>query len=59
MFDSMIEEILDQVGGLSSQNVELRGSIRSILQVQLAILNILMLLLILFFKQQLSGKCTV
>ncbi|XP_008334587.1 FIGNL1-interacting regulator of recombination and mitosis [Cynoglossus semilaevis] len=39
VFDSMIEEILDQVGGLSSQNVELRGSIRSILQAMVQVIN--------------------
>lgn len=35
MFDSMMKEILDQVGGLSSQNSELCSLLRNILQVQL------------------------
>lgn len=35
MFDSMMKEILDQVGGLSSQNTELRALLRSILQVKM------------------------
>ncbi len=33
MFDSMMKEILDQVGGLSSQNTELCSLLRNILQV--------------------------
>lgn len=35
MFDSMVKEILDQVGGLSSQNTELCSLLRNILQVLL------------------------
>lgn len=35
MFDSMMKEILDQVGGLSSQNTELCALLRSILQVKI------------------------
>lgn len=35
MFDSMMKEILDQVGGLSSQNTELRALLRSILEVKI------------------------
>lgn len=35
MFDSMMKEIMDQVGGLSSQNTELCSLLRNILQVQL------------------------
>lgn len=33
MFDSMMKEITDQVGGLSSQNIELCALLRNILQV--------------------------
>lgn len=33
MFDSMMKEIMDQVGGLSSQNTELCALLRNILQV--------------------------
>lgn len=34
MFDSMMKEILAQVGGLSSQNTELCALLRNILQVK-------------------------
>lgn len=34
MFDSMMKEILSQVGGLSSQNPELCALLRNILQVK-------------------------
>lgn len=34
MFESMIKEILSQVGGLSSQNPELCALLRNILQVK-------------------------
>lgn len=35
MFDSMMKEILDQVGGLSSQNTELHALLRNILEVKI------------------------
>lgn len=41
MFEGMIKEILDQVGGLSSQNTELCAFLRNILQVQLIVLSVL------------------
>lgn len=34
MFDSMMKEVKDQAGGLSSQNTELCSLLRNILQVQ-------------------------
>lgn len=37
MFDSMMKEVADQAGGLSSQNGELRSLLRNILQVRLFI----------------------
>ncbi|XP_054458654.1 uncharacterized protein C1orf112 homolog [Anoplopoma fimbria] len=41
MFDSMIKGILDQVGGLSSQNTELCGLLRNILQAMMQIIDAL------------------
>nr|XP_020503268.1 uncharacterized protein C1orf112 homolog [Labrus bergylta]XP_020503269.1 uncharacterized protein C1orf112 homolog [Labrus bergylta] len=41
MFDSMMKEILDQVGGLSSQNTELCASLRNILQAMMQIIDAL------------------
>lgn len=45
MFDSMIKEILDQVGELSSQNTELCALLRNVLQVQLLLCACLSLIL--------------
>ncbi|XP_060889151.1 FIGNL1-interacting regulator of recombination and mitosis [Labrus mixtus] len=41
MFDSMMKEILDQVGGLSSQNTELCALLRNILQAMMQIIDAL------------------
>ncbi|KAI4828999.1 hypothetical protein KUCAC02_023063 [Chaenocephalus aceratus] len=41
MFDRMMKEIMDQVGGLSSQNTELCSLLRSILQAMMQIINAL------------------
>ncbi|KAM3620181.1 uncharacterized protein V6R79_019427 [Siganus canaliculatus] len=41
MFDNMMKEILDQVGGLSSQNTELCSLIRNILQAMMQIIDAL------------------
>ncbi|XP_070816561.1 FIGNL1-interacting regulator of recombination and mitosis [Chaetodon trifascialis] len=41
MFDSMMKEILDQVGGLSSQNTELCSLLRNILQAMMQIIDAL------------------
>ncbi|XP_029938585.1 FIGNL1-interacting regulator of recombination and mitosis isoform X2 [Salarias fasciatus] len=41
MFDSMLKEIVDQVGGLSSQNTELCDLLRSILQAMMQIIDAL------------------
>ncbi|XP_068563326.1 FIGNL1-interacting regulator of recombination and mitosis [Cebidichthys violaceus] len=41
MFESMIKEILDQVGGLSSQNTELCALLRNILQAMMQIIDAL------------------
>ncbi|XP_030289356.1 FIGNL1-interacting regulator of recombination and mitosis [Sparus aurata] len=41
MFDSMVKEILDQVGGLSSQNTELCSLLRNILQAMMQIIDAL------------------
>ncbi|XP_070688210.1 FIGNL1-interacting regulator of recombination and mitosis [Pempheris klunzingeri] len=41
MFDSMMKEILDQVGGLSSQNNELCALLRNILQAMMQIIDAL------------------
>ncbi|TKS74537.1 hypothetical protein D9C73_008620 [Collichthys lucidus] len=41
MFDSMMKEILDQVGGLSSQNTELCSLLRNILQAMMQIIDVL------------------
>ncbi|XP_047442468.1 uncharacterized protein C1orf112 homolog isoform X2 [Mugil cephalus] len=38
MFDSMLKEIMDQVGGLSSQNTELCALLRNILQAMMQII---------------------
>lgn len=40
MFDNMVKEVLDQVGGLSSQNTELCSTLRNILQVVLLLMYI-------------------
>lgn len=37
MFDSMMKEVVDQAGGLSSQNSELCSLLRNILQVCLIV----------------------
>jgi len=39
MFESMVKELVDQVGGLSSQNTELCALLRNILQVQVLLLS--------------------
>ncbi|KAM4629595.1 FIGNL1-interacting regulator of recombination and mitosis [Polymixia lowei] len=39
MFDSLMKEILNQVGGLSSQNTELRALLRNILQATVQIIE--------------------
>ncbi|XP_041791809.1 uncharacterized protein C1orf112 homolog [Chelmon rostratus] len=41
MFDNMMKEILDQVGGLSSQNTELCSTLRNILQAMMQIIDAL------------------
>lgn len=41
VFEDMVKEILDQVGGLSSQNTELRSFIRNILESMIQILDFL------------------
>ncbi|KAJ4943127.1 hypothetical protein JOQ06_005633 [Pogonophryne albipinna] len=41
MFDRMMKEIMDQVGGLSSQSTELCSLLRSILQAMMQIINAL------------------
>ncbi|XP_071343776.1 FIGNL1-interacting regulator of recombination and mitosis isoform X2 [Trachinotus anak] len=41
LFESMMKEILDQVGGLSSQNTELRALLRNILQAMMQIIDVL------------------
>ncbi|XP_041647575.1 uncharacterized protein C1orf112 homolog isoform X2 [Cheilinus undulatus] len=41
MFDSMMKEIMDQVGGLSSQNTELCALLRNILQAMMQIIDAL------------------
>ncbi|XP_070764656.1 FIGNL1-interacting regulator of recombination and mitosis [Enoplosus armatus] len=41
MFDSMMKEIFDQVGGLSSQNTELCALLRNILQAMMQIIDAL------------------
>ncbi|KAG7230827.1 hypothetical protein INR49_019641, partial [Caranx melampygus] len=41
VFESMMKEISDQVGGLSSQNTELRALIRNILQAMMQIIDAL------------------
>ncbi|XP_039666561.1 uncharacterized protein C1orf112 homolog [Perca fluviatilis] len=41
MFDGMMKEILDQVGGLSSQNTELCSLLRNILQAMMQIIDAL------------------
>ncbi|XP_075943921.1 FIGNL1-interacting regulator of recombination and mitosis isoform X2 [Anarhichas minor] len=41
MFESMIKEILDQVGGLSSQNTELCALLRNVLQAMVQIIDAL------------------
>ncbi|KAL1022891.1 hypothetical protein UPYG_G00033820 [Umbra pygmaea] len=41
MFDSLVEEITNQVGRLSSQNTELRSFLRNILQVAVQVLEVL------------------
>lgn len=47
MFDSMMKEVVDQAGGLSSQNSELCSLLRNILQV----------CLIAFFFLKLRNEC--
>ncbi|XP_041862245.1 uncharacterized protein C1orf112 homolog [Melanotaenia boesemani] len=39
VFNSMVKEIMDQVGGLSSQNTELRAFLRNILQAMIQIID--------------------
>ncbi|XP_034386312.1 uncharacterized protein C1orf112 homolog [Cyclopterus lumpus] len=41
MFESMVKELVDQVGGLSSQNTELVALLRSILQAMVQIIDAL------------------
>ncbi|XP_017262717.1 uncharacterized protein C1orf112 homolog [Kryptolebias marmoratus] len=41
MFNSMMKEIMDQVGGLSSQNTELRALLRNILQGMIQLIDAL------------------
>lgn len=50
MFESMMKEILVQVGGLSSQNTELCTLLRNILQVLLLLLIWLLLCKAVYFK---------